>query len=43
MLNKSVKLPGGLSSLTRRFFHPGVVILLELAVAGPFAASRATA
>ncbi len=27
----------------RRFFHPGAAILLGLAVAGPFAASRATA
>ena len=27
----------------RRFFRPGVAILLGLAVAGPFAASRATA
>jgi hypothetical protein len=35
MLNKSVKLPRGLSSVTRRFFHPGVAILLGLAVAGP--------
>ena len=43
MLNKGVKLPRGLSSVTRRFFHPGVAILLGLAVAGPFAASRATA
>ena len=43
MLNKSVKLPRGLSSVTRRFFHPGVAILLGHAVAGPFAASRATA
>ena len=43
MLNKSVNLPRGLSSTTRRFFRPGVAILLELAVAGPFAASRAIA
>jgi carboxylesterase family protein len=43
MLNKGVKLPRGLSSMTRRFFHPGVAILLGLAVAGPFATSRAIA
>jgi hypothetical protein len=43
MLNKGAKLPRGLSSVTRRFFRPGLAILLGLAVAGPFAASRATA
>src|SRR5271170_1654699 len=43
MLDKSVKLLRGLSSVTRRFFHPGIAILLGLAVAMPFAASPATA
>src|SRR5580704_2598884 len=43
MLHQSVKLPRDLPSATRRFFHPGIAILLGLAVAMPFAASPATA
>jgi hypothetical protein len=43
MPNKGVKPLRGLSSVTRRFFHPGLAILLGLAVAGPFATSRAVA
>ena len=43
MLNESLKLPRDLPSGTRRLFPPGIAIALALAVAGPFAASRATA
>jgi para-nitrobenzyl esterase len=43
MPNKGVKPLRGLSSVMRRFFHPGLAILLGLAVSGPFATARAVA